>query len=275
MILSGFLTRGFLSDAGSERQSTVGGWGWKNDPERWLHLSMLQCPHHKCQNLAPRKNITARRKTFKFCHSFDVKAVTTPEMFAVARHKSSHKPRPHYVKGFVAPKGRQCSTWNHTFWVQSSCRWWIRMRWFPESPAMLTNVLPGILFAPQALLLLHSCPPSGGSQHVQSRRGGLYIYIYIYMHAVKLFSGPSLAFWGVIIWSKVGSLSGPSLFSYYKNRGFRRFVLCSVIILCFFCPIIWQFSKNSLFQKKGAKIGFSVLCVLSLKFPFFRFAKTQ
>ena len=33
--------------------------------------------------------------------------------------------------------------------------------------------------------------------------------IYIYIYAVKLLSGPSLAFSGVIVWSKVGSLSGP------------------------------------------------------------------
>ena len=58
-------------------------------------------------------------------------------------------------------------------------------------------------------------------------------YIYIYIHAVKLLSGPSLGFSTVIIWAKLGLLSGPSLFSHYKNWGLRRFFF-SVIILCFF-----------------------------------------
>ena len=79
---------------------------------------------------------------------------------------------------------------------------------------------------------------------------------------MKLLSGPSLGFFNVIIWSKLGFLNviiwSKFVFLTYKNSGFKRFGLHhSVIILCFFlCPIIWQFSKNSLFQKKGAKIGF-------------------
>ena len=80
-----------------------------------------------------------------------------------------------------------------------------------------------------------------------------YIYIYICCE--------------VIIWAKFGVLKG-----YYlgqarvviwaefvfalKNRCFGPSFFCSVIILCFF-PVICQFSKNSLFQKKGAKLGFS------------------
>ena len=45
-------------------------------------------------------------------------------------------------------------------------------------------------------------------------------------------------------------------FSHYKNRGFRWFFgsQLSVCVLFLF-PVICQFSKNSLFQKKGAKIG--------------------
>ena len=39
----------------------------------------------------------------------------------------------------------------------------------------------------------------------------------------------------------------------------------------FLFPIIWQFSQNSLFQKKGAKIGFSIFCVLSLNFESYLF----
>ena len=30
----------------------------------------------------------------------------------------------------------------------------------------------------------------------------IYVYIYIYIYVVMLLSGPSLAFWGVIIWAK-------------------------------------------------------------------------
>ena len=75
---------------------------------------------------------------------------------------------------------------------------------------------------------------------------------------------------GVIIWAK--------LFLAYKNSGFKRFLAHTIVILCFFlCPIIWQLSKNSLFQKKGAKIGFfKFLCFKLIfgKFSFFRFAKT-
>ena len=60
------------------------------------------------------------------------------------------------------------------------------------------------------------------------------VCMYIYIYAVKLLSGPSLGVSKVIIWAKSMLLSGPSLFSHYKNRGFRRFFFCSVIILCFF-----------------------------------------
>ena len=54
-------------------------------------------------------------------------------------------------------------------------------------------------------------------------------------------------------------------FSHYKNRGFRRFFGARLsFCVCFcLCPVICQFSKNSLFRKKGAKIGFFKFCVLS------------
>ena len=96
-------------------------------------------------------------------------------------------------------------------------------------------------------------------------------YIYIYIYAVKLLSGPSLGVFGcyylvqvgfldVIIWSKF-------VFLAYKNSGFKRFVLHTQLSFCvfFLCPIFWQCSKNSLFQKKGAKIGFfNFLCFKSI-----------
>ena len=44
-------------------------------------------------------------------------------------------------------------------------------------------------------------------------------------------------------------------FSHYKNRGFRWFLVLSYQFV-FFVFSYFQFSKNSLFQKRGAKIGF-------------------
>ena len=98
----------------------------------------------------------------------------------------------------------------------------------------------------------------------------LCIFIYNYIYAVKLLSGPSLGVSGVIIWSKVGSLSGPILFFNLFYSGFKRFLKHSVIILCFLCPIILEFSENSLFEKKGAQIGFfNFLC---FKFKILKFS---
>ena len=76
----------------------------------------------------------------------------------------------------------------------------------------------------------------------------------------------------IYIWAKLGLLSGPSLFSHYKNRGFRRFCFAQLSFCVFWlCPDISQFSKNSLFRKKkkkGAKIGF-------FKFLCFKLIKRQ
>ena len=44
-------------------------------------------------------------------------------------------------------------------------------------------------------------------------------------------------------------------FSHYKNRGFRWFLVLSYQFVFLLFPVIFQFSKNSLFQKRGAKIG--------------------
>ena len=106
---------------------------------------------------------------------------------------------------------------------------------------------------------------------------------YIYIYAVRLLSGPSLGVFGsyylvqvgfleVIIWSKF-------VFLAYKNSGFKRLVLHTQLSFCvfFLSPIFWQFSKNSLFQKKGAKFGFFNFQCFKFKlwkFSFFRFAKT-
>ena len=98
------------------------------------------------------------------------------------------------------------------------------------------------------------------------------LYIYIYIYAVKLLSGPSLGVFGsyylvqvgfleVIIWSKF-------VFLAYKNSGFKRFVLHTQLLFCvFFCP---QFSGNFLkiafFKKRVQKLGFPIFSVLSLNF---------
>ena len=93
--------------------------------------------------------------------------------------------------------------------------------------------------------------------------------MYVYIYAVKSITWPSLGVFKVNNWAKSKSITGPRSFSHYKNRGFRRFFFCSIIIVCvcvFLFPIIWQFSKNTLFQKRVQKLGFSIFCVLSLNF---------
>ena len=90
-----------------------------------------------------------------------------------------------------------------------------------------------------------------------------------------------------IFWpSQRQKLFGQGHFRTIKMGGFQAMFFCSVIIVCvcvcvcvcfFLFPIIWQFSKNSLFQKKGAKIGFSNFLCFKFKFwkfSFFRSAKT-
>ena len=117
----------------------------------------------------------------------------------------------------------------------------------------------------------------------------LYIYIYRYLYIYMLWKSrfwPSLTLFKVNILAKSKSIFWPRSFSHYKNRGFRaiffaQLSLCVCVCVCvcvfFLFPIIWQFSKNSLFQKKGAKIGFfNFLCFKFRfwKFSFFRSAKT-
>ena len=92
----------------------------------------------------------------------------------------------------------------------------------------------------------------------------------LYIYAVKSIIGPSLAIFKVNNWAKSKSIIGPRSFSHYKNRGFRRFFfaqlsLC-VCVCVFLFPIISQFSKNCLFQKKGARIGFFNFLCFEFKF---------
>ena len=94
--------------------------------------------------------------------------------------------------------------------------------------------------------------------------------LYIYIYTVKLSTGPSLGVFKVINWAKSKLLTGPRSFSHDKNRGVRRFLLFSYHCV-FWCPIIWQFSKNSLFQKRVQTLGFSIFCVLTLNFENYSF----
>ena len=77
-----------------------------------------------------------------------------------------------------------------------------------------------------------------------------YTNIYIYIYAVKLLSGPSLGFWRVIIWAKLGLVSGPSLFSHYQKRGFRRFFLLSYHFVFFCVKLFANFLKIAFFEKR-------------------------
>ena len=51
-----------------------------------------------------------------------------------------------------------------------------------------------------------------------------YTHHCIYIYAVVLLSGPSLAFWGVIIWAKFVFLQNTVCQKHYKHRGFSTFV---------------------------------------------------
>ena len=99
----------------------------------------------------------------------------------------------------------------------------------------------------------------------------IYIYIFIYLHTyiyvVKLLFCPNLAFSGVIIWSRLGSLSDPSLFFLtYFYSGFKRFLKQSVIILCVLCAhLSCNFLKHP-FPKKWCKNWVIRFSVLSFKF---------
>ena len=69
----------------------------------------------------------------------------------------------------------------------------------------------------------------------------IYIYyIYIYIYAVVLLSGPSLAFWGVIIWAKFVFFTKHCLSKkHYKNRGFSTFVFETKLRAQIWGVIIW------------------------------------
>ena len=98
----------------------------------------------------------------------------------------------------------------------------------------------------------------------------MYVCVYIYIYAVKLLSGPSLGVFKVIIWAKSKLLSGPSLFSHYKNGGggFRRFFFAQLSFCVFCVQLFANFLKIAFFffRKNCAKIGFSKFLCFKLNF---------
>ena len=87
-------------------------------------------------------------------------------------------------------------------------------------------------------------------------------HTHIYIYAVMLLTGPRLAILTATNWATLIVTNWATSFSHYKNRGFRWFFWCSVISLCFFLfSVIFQLSKNSLFQRRGAKnVFFNFQC---------------
>ena len=84
------------------------------------------------------------------------------------------------------------------------------------------------------------------------KKTNLYIHT-MYIYAVNLLSGPSLAFLNVIIWAKCMALSGPRSFWTYSYSGFRRFVLLSYHCVCvclFRVELSANFLKIAFFKKK-------------------------
>ena len=94
-----------------------------------------------------------------------------------------------------------------------------------------------------------------------------HIYIYICCEVIIWskfggFRGYYLVQVGVIIWSKLVFLP---IFIVVSSDFWEH----SVIILCFLlCPIIWQFSKNSLFQKRVQIFYFSVFSLIFENYHF-------
>ena len=67
----------------------------------------------------------------------------------------------------------------------------------------------------------------------------LYLSQSLYIYAVVLLSGPSLAFWGVIIWAKFVFYKTLFVKKHYKNRGFSTFFLKKKLRAQIWGVIIW------------------------------------
>ena len=100
----------------------------------------------------------------------------------------------------------------------------------------------------------------------------IYIYIYIYtfictnIDAVKLLTGPSLGVFKVLNWAKSKLLTGPRSFSHYKIGISGGFFLLSYHCVSFCFQLSGNFLKIAFFKKREQKLGFSILCALSLTF---------
>ena len=99
----------------------------------------------------------------------------------------------------------------------------------------------------------------------------IYIYVCIYIYAVKLLTGPRLAILIVTNWATLIVTNWATSFSHYKNRGFRWFFGCSVISLCFFCfQLFFSYLKIAFFKKGVQKLFFfNFLC---FKLIFWKFS---
>ena len=76
------------------------------------------------------------------------------------------------------------------------------------------------------------------------------------MHAVKLLTGPRLAILIVTNWATLIDTNWPRHFRTIKIGVSGDFWVLSYQFVFFLFPVIFQLSKNSLFQIRGAKIGF-------------------
>ena len=89
---------------------------------------------------------------------------------------------------------------------------------------------------------------------------------------MELLFGPSLACWGVIIWSKYGVIIWSKwIFSLFLS-GLKGFCTLSYHFVFLGGPVIRQFSKNNVFLSKiGCEIVFRILY---FEIIFSMFAKT-
>ena len=91
---------------------------------------------------------------------------------------------------------------------------------------------------------------------------------YTHTYAVKLFWSKFGPFRGYYL-AQVGLLSAPSLMFACFYSGFKWFLHTQLSFYVFWCPIIWQSFKKSIFQKKGCRHCFCFQISL-FKFNFWK-----
>ena len=95
----------------------------------------------------------------------------------------------------------------------------------------------------------------------------IYIHTYIYIYVVKFFVWAKFGHFRCSYLGQVGVIIWAKLFLANKNRGFKRFLAHTVIILCFCCAqLSGSYLKIAFLKKRVQKLGFSIFCALSLKF---------